>query len=281
MERNYGGSLSGGPRMSYSLSFMKLPDAYAWCRAVVARSGTNFGVAIRLLPKAKRDAICAIYAHCRIADDIADGGADRSLLTDEHLRLALDDVRATWRVPREHLDAIVDGCTMDLEKHRYASFDELVEYCKKVASAVGLACLHVFGFEEKKALAYAEELGIAMQLTNIIRDVKEDAARGRIYLPAEELKRFGVSERDVLDGRFTPAMKAMLAFQVARARAWFTKGRRLLPLVHADSRKCPAAIATVYEALLDRVEASGHDVFTKRVRLTAAQKLKVLASALK
>ena len=260
---------------------MNLADAYAWCRKIVAKSGTNFGVAIRLLPKAKRDAICAIYAHCRIADDVADGGADRALLLDEHLCVALTDVLRTWSVPREHLTAVLEGCRQDLEQNRYAAFDDLRDYCFKVASSVGLACLHVFGFEDRKALVYAEELGIAMQLTNIIRDVKEDAGRGRIYLPREDLKRFGVSERDVLESRFTPAMKEMLEFQVARAREWFAKGKRLLPLVNADSRKCPAAIATVYEALLDRIETSGYDVFKKRVRLTAAQKLKVLATALR
>ena len=260
---------------------MKLADAYAWCRKVTARANSNFGVAIKLLPKAKRDALYAIYAHCRLCDDVADGAGDERLLDDPHLREALDDVVRRWGVPRLHLQTIRDGCGQDAVKARYETFEELRRYCYMVASCVGLACLHVFGFDDPKALLHAEELGIAMQLTNILRDVKEDAARGRIYLPREDLERFGVPERDVLDGRFTPAMKELLAFQTARARAWFAKGKRLVPLVHADSRKCPAAIATVYEALLDRIEASGYDVFKKRVRLTAAQKLKVLATALR
>ncbi len=260
---------------------MKLDDAYAWCRKVLEKANSNFAMAIKLLPKEKRNALYAIYAHCRLADDVSDGGADGSRLQDPHLQMALGDVVKRYGVPPRHFIEIIDGCSMDLDKDRYATFDELRRYCYLVAGAVGLACLHVFGFDDRAALGHAEELGIAMQLTNIVRDVKEDAGRGRIYLPQEDLKKFGVTEKDVLEARFTPAMKELISFQVVRARQWFEEGRKLIPLVHADARKCPAAIATVYQALLDRIEARGYDVFTKRVSLTAAQKLKVLASALR
>ena len=258
-----------------------LAESYDYCQQVTERSKTSFALAIRLLPKEKRRALYAIYAYCRLADDIADDGADPSCLNDPRLTAALNDAVGRFSIPRKYFDEILAGTKMDLERARYETFEELRKYCYHVAGAVGLACLHVFGFAGREALAHAEDLGTAMQLTNILRDVKEDAERDRIYLPREDCRRFGVDEREILQGRLTPGLKALLQFEVARARSWFERGRRLLPLVDEKSRKCPAAIATVYMALLDRIEARGFDVFSRRVGLTTAQKLKVLATALR
>jgi len=260
---------------------VSLTAAYAWCRQVTERAGSNFDVAMRLLPAEKRRSLHAIYAYCRIADDIADTGGDPSLLHDPRLDAALDDTVAKYSIPWKYFDEIVEGTRMDLRIRRYETFDPLRRYCYHVAGAVGLACLHVFGFEDRAAIHHAEELGIGMQLTNILRDVKEDAERDRIYIPQEDLTRFGVDERDLVAGKLTEDMRDLLRHQATRARLWLGKGRRLLPLVEKKSRRCPAAIAGVYEALLDRIEASNFDVFRRRIKLSAAQKLKVVAAALR
>jgi phytoene synthase len=260
---------------------LTLKDSYAYCEEVTGRAKTSFALAIRLLPGEKRRALHAIYAFCRVADDIADDGADPALLHDPRLTLALDDAVHRFAIPRKYFDEILEGTRMDAEVRRYESFDDLRRYCYHVASAVGLACLHVFGFEDASALKHAEELGIAMQLTNIVRDVKEDAERDRIYLPQEDLRQYGVDERDLFEGRVTEEIRDLLKFQVTRARLWFERGRRLLPHVDAKARRCPAAIAAVYQALLDRIEARDYDVFSRRVSLSAAQKLKVVAAALR
>jgi phytoene synthase len=258
-----------------------LAQSYEYCQEVTERSKTSFALAIRLLPKEKRRALYAIYAYCRLADDVADDGADPACLRDPRLRGAMEDAIERFSIPRKYFDEILVGTKMDLEKTRYETFEELQSYCYHVAGAVGLACLHVFGYEGQEALRHAEDLGTAMQLTNIIRDVKEDAGRDRIYFPREDWRRFGVEEREILAGRLTSGLKSLLEFEVSRARAWFEKGERLLAHVDEKARKCPAAIATVYKALLDRIEARGYDVFSKRVGLTTAQKLKVLATALR
>lgn len=258
-----------------------LKDSYAWCRRVTERSKTSFALAIRLLPPDRTRALHAIYAYCRIADDVTDDGGDPALLDDPRLRLALEDTIARFSIPRRYVEEILRGTRQDLERDRYETFDELRGYCYLVAGAVGLACLHVFGFSDPRALQHAEELGLAMQLTNIVRDVREDAARGRIYLPIEDLRRFRVPERDLLQGRLSEDVRDLLRFQVERARHWFTRGRRLLEFVDPRSRKCPSAIAVVYEALLDRIEKKSYDVFSGPVKLSAAQKLKVVAAALR
>lgn len=263
------------------MASLTLKTAYAWCKEVTERSKSSFDVAIRLLPADRRQALHAIYAYCRIADDIADDGADPMLLRDPRLDLALDDAIQRFSIPRRYFDEILEGTRMDREVRRYETFEQLRRYCYHVAGAVGLACLHVFGFEDPAAPRHAEDLGIAMQLTNIIRDVKEDAARDRIYLPQEDLARFGVDEGHILSGRLTEDLRDLLKFQVTRARLWLEKGERLLPFVEKRSRRCPAAVAVVYRALLDRIQARDYDVFGPRIRLSAAQKLKAVAAALR
>lgn len=290
-----------------------LEHAYAHCRRVVAERAKNFSWAFLLLPGERRRALEAIYAWCRVADDLADDDGlaleERARrLADLRLRLrlllpapgdppaaapppdpaldlmlrALGDAARRFGVEREHLDLVAVGCEQDLRTTRYETWEELRRYCWLVASAVGLACLPVFGVrgDPAEARACAEELGIAMQLTNIVRDVKEDLLRDRVYLPQEELRRSGVSEDALRAGRVDAAWRACAAFQVERARAAFRRGRELVPLVDRSARVCPLALAAIYSALLDAIEAADHDVFTARVSLGSARKLALLGGSL-
>lgn len=282
--------------------------AYAHCRAVVAERARNFSYAFLLLPPARRRGLEAIYAYCRVADDLAD---DDGLTTDERARrladlrarlrvflprpgdppgsvapdpaldlimTALADTAARYGVSRDDLDLVAQGCEQDLTVTRYETWDDLRGYCYLVASAVGLACLPVFGLrgDLEAARPFAVDLGLAMQLTNIIRDVREDLARDRVYLPQAELRRFGVTEDALREGRVDAAWRAFCAFQVARARLLFRSGARLAPLVRRRSRVCPLALAAIYTAVLDEVERAGYDVFSTRVSLGAARKLGLL-----
>lgn len=287
-----------------------LDAAYAHCREVVAARAKNFAYAFLLLPPARRRGLEAIYAYCRIADDLAD---DDGLPTDERarrladlrarLRLALPrpgddppaappppdaamdllmaalaDTARRYGVSRDDLDDVARGCEQDLTVTRYETWDDLRGYCYLVASAVGLACLPVFGLKGdlEAARPFAVDLGLAMQLTNIIRDVREDLARDRVYLPQVDLRRFGVTEDALREGRVDAAWRAFCAFQVARARLLFRSGARLAPLVRRRSRVCPLALAALYTAVLDEVERAGYDVFSARVSLGAARKLGLL-----
>lgn len=295
----------------------QLEAAYRHCRAVVAQRAKNFAYAFLLLPPARRRGREAIYAYCRIADDFAD---DEGLAQDERARrladlrarlraalpesaadgagapphalapdreldllmLALRDTALRFGVARHDLDLVAQGCEQDLTVRRYASWEELRGYCYMVASAVGLACLEVFGYrgEREELRARAVDLGLAMQLTNIIRDVAEDLARDRIYLPQEDLARFGVDEAQLAAGRVDERWRALLAFEVARARELFASGRQLAPAVRRRSRVCPLALAAIYERLLDEVERADYDVFSRRVALSGGQKLRLLGRCL-
>lgn len=282
---------------------------YARCRAVVAARAKNFAYAFLLLPPARRRGLEAIYAYCRVADDLAD---DDDLPTHERARrladlrarlrralprpgddpapelqpdpaldplmVALADTAARYGVSREDLDLIAQGCEQDLTVTRYETWDDLRAYCYLVASAVGLACLPVFGLKVdlEAARPHAVDLGLAMQLTNILRDVQEDLARDRVYLPQAELRRFGVTEDALREGRVDGPWRALCAFQVARARLLFRGGARLAPLVRRRSRVCPLALAALYTAVLDEVERAGYDVFSARVSLGTARKLGLL-----
>ncbi len=291
----------------------QLEAAYRHCRAVVAQRAKNFAYAFLLLPPARRRGLEAIYAYCRIADDLAD---DEGLAQGERARrladlrarlraalpgaeaegrdplapdreldllmLALRDTALRFGVARHDLDLVAQGCEQDLTVRRYASWEELRGYCYMVASAVGLACLEVFGYrgEREELRARAVDLGLAMQLTNIIRDVAEDLGRDRIYLPQEDLARFGVDEAQLAAGRVDERWRALLAFEVARARELFASGRRLAPAVRRRSRVCPLALAAIYERLLDEVERADYDVFSRRVALSGGQKLRLLGRCL-
>ncbi|HEY3225516.1 MAG TPA: phytoene/squalene synthase family protein [Planctomycetota bacterium] len=274
-----------------------LREAYAFCEAVTRKSHSTFELAISLVLRPRRQALQAIYAFCRLADDAVDlpGRAARDAAAAvESLRLrlreafagrpdgplfvALLDAARRFHIPLPRFEEIIDGVAMDLERGRYPTFEALVSYCRRVASSVGLACVHVFGFRDKFALDAAVDLGIALQLTNILRDLKEDAQRGRFYLPAEDLERFGVSERDLLEGRRTPQFLELMKFEVARARTYFKRGERLFACLSRWIRPCPIAMACAYRKILDSIESHGYDVFSHRVRLTRSQRTLVLGA---
>ncbi len=272
-----------------------LTAAYDYCQRIARSEAKNFYYAFRTLPAAKRRAIYAAYAFCRLCDDIAD---DDHTLDEKHRLLgetrqmlevgqngggggpvftALKDATSSFDIPVRYLEEVVEGVEMDLTKAQYDDFDELRTYCYKVASAVGLICVEVFGYEDPKAREYAVDLGIAMQLTNIVRDVKEDATRGRIYIPLDEMKSFGYSPDELNAETVNGAFTDLMAFQVDRARRYFERGRRLIPLLSPRSRACPTVLIAFYSAILDRIEASGYDVFQKRVGLRRGEKLVLMA----
>lgn len=264
--------------------------AYDACAAITREASTNFYYAFLTLPAEKRRAIYATYAFCRLCDDIVDDqdrGEDptaelskiRAKLASAYagdesgdVWVAVADAQRRFGIDERHYAAVIEGCEMDITKSRYETFDDLIAYCERVASAVGLVCIEVCGYEDDAAVRHAIDLGIAMQLTNIIRDVAEDAEIGRIYLPLEDLRRFGCSEDDILAGRATSEFRNMMRFQVERAREYFERGRKLFPLLDRRSRVCPQAMAEVYITLLDRVEDANYDVLSERVSLSKKAK---------
>ena len=241
-----------------------------------------------MLPKPKRHAIAAIYAFAREVDDLADGPlpASEKRTRLEALRRALDaspngsatlvalaDARQRYPIPERALHDLVAGGLQDLERSRYATFDELRGYCRLVAGAVGRACLPVYGGRDAER---AETLGTALQLINIVRDVAEDWRLGRVYLPQDELASFGVSEEDVAAGHRTPQWQALMAFQAARARAFLLDGLGLLRELDRRSALCVSTFAGLYGATLDRIEAAGFDVFGGSLRLPPLAKLRIV-----
>src|SRR3954452_19888385 len=266
---------------------MTTDDAYAEVLGITRREAKNFAYGIMVLPRDKRRAIAATYAFARAVDDIADGGlpADekRALLEDMRaslerdpssaIEIALHDSRARYGIPAEALSALIDGGLQDLEHTRYATFDELRGYCEKVAGAVGVACVAVYGRDDVER---AMTLGIALQLINIMRDVAEDLELGRVYLPQDELDRFGVVGLD----RVTPEWQALMAFHAQRARVHLDEGLRLLDSLDRRSALCVATFAGLYRGQLDRMEANGFDVFERSCRLSTGAKLAVVARGL-
>ncbi|MSQ11608.1 MAG: squalene synthase HpnD [Dehalococcoidia bacterium] len=266
-------------------------EAYAHCQQVTRAAAKNFYYAFITLPKPQRQAIYAVYAFCRVCDDIADGPAP---VEEKALRLA--DVREAlseayqgkprdtvftalahtvqaYSIPQRYLDEIVRGVEMDLTVRRYQTFEELRLYCYRVASCVGLVCTRIFGGSDPKLEPLATDLGLAMQLTNIMRDVKEDAAQGRIYIPLEEMERFGYTPDELGNGVLNPAFAGLMRFQAKRARGYFASGMRLVPLLPWRSRACPAVLAGLYACILDRIEAREYNVFQGRIRLSSREKL--------
>jgi phytoene synthase len=276
-------------------SELELKDAYEACAQMTRDASTNFYYAFLTLPLEKRQAIYAAYAFCRLCDDIVDEpdrvGNPAAELANVKLELAgayegeesgpiwtaLADSQRRFGIGKSHYAAVIEGCEMDLTQSRYADFDELVEYCKKVASAVGLICIEVCGYEDENAVSFAIDLGIAMQLTNVIRDVSEDAANGRIYLPMAEIDRFGYSEVALLEGRVDDHFRELIKFQVERAREYFTSGSRLFPLLDRRSRACPQAMAAVYMRILDKIEDADYDVVSNRIGLSKRAKFTLAA----
>ena len=269
--------------------------AYEACRIITRREAKNFYYAFLTLPAAKRRAIYAAYAFCRHCDDSVDEETStdakmtaladlQSNLNDTYsgnasspVYLALADVAQRYEIPQDYFREIIMGVESDLVKDRFANFQELREYCYRVASVVGLICLQIFGYENDDAKEYAVDLGLAMQLTNIIRDVREDLDMGRIYLPQDEMARFGYSEEDLRNGVRNQAFIDLMGFQSQRAREYFDRGFKLLPYLTRRSRACPAVLGALYSKVLDRIEASDYDVLDSRVSLSKAEKIRITA----
>ena len=274
---------------------LDLESAYEACRTITRREAKNFYYAFLTLPVAKRRAIYAAYAFCRHCDDTVDEEtsteAKLKALSDLQANLdstysgsasspvyvALADVARNYDIPQEYFQEIILGVESDLVKDRFQNFDELKEYCYRVASVVGLICLQIFGYEDDRAKEYAVDLGLAMQLTNIIRDVREDLDMGRVYLPQDEMARFGYSEDDLRNRVRNEAFLELMRFQSQRAREYFDRGFKLLPYLSRRSRACPAVLGALYSKVLDRIEASDYDVLESRVSLSKAEKIGITA----
>ena len=265
------------------------PDEY--CQNKAAKSGSSFYYSFRFLAPDRRRAITALYAFCREVDDIADEVADvnvaraklgwwRAELANlfaghpQHpVTKALERATRTFGVDQDRLNEIIDGMEMDLTRHRYSDFESLKLYCHRVAGVVGQLSASIFGFAQPQTMDYAENLGLAFQMTNIIRDVGEDARRDRIYLPADEMQRFGVTVEDILRARHTTNFEQLMAFQAERAKSLYDAAfRALLPEDRLPQR--PGLImAAIYRTLLSEIESDGYKVLTQRTSLTPLRKL--------
>jgi phytoene synthase len=282
----------------------ELAGAYAECRRITRQQARNFAWGIRLLPPGKEAALSAVYAMARRIDDIGDGDlpdADKRRLLrdareaatnpsgcpDDLVCVALADAAKRLPIPLAAFGELVDGCEMDLAGRRYDSLDDLVEYCRCVAGSIGRLSLGVFdpplaaGTDD--AAEYADALGVALQLTNILRDVREDLLTGRVYLPQHDLDLFGVELRLGSDGALDPcgdAFAELLRFEAARAQTWYDRGYRLLPLLDRRSAACCAAMAGIYREVLSRLAAAPDRVRAARVSLPARDKLRVAGTSL-
>jgi phytoene synthase len=261
------------------------------------KSRSNFFYAFLVLPRAQRDAIYACYAFCRIVDDAVDLGQDRATQRAELARWREEIARVyegrarhpagqrlqvalrQFAIPRAALEEIIAGVEMDLDHPTYETWDALYPYCYRVASAVGLCCIEIFGYSDARAREYAVNLGVALQLTNILRDVQVDARTGRTYLPQVELRRFGVTTEDLAEGRYTPQFVQLMTFEAERARDYYRRAWAALPA--ADRRRLYAAeiMGRTYFALLRAIEARRFDVFGRRVTLPTARRVAIALRA--
>ena len=313
--RSVGFPRAGGGYRVADGNAREVAASYAECHRVARAAHSNFYPAFFLLPKAKRDGIVALYAFMRLIDDVSDQGANlaekqRGLA---RWRAALDqaitgqlqvfdgnaamespaaalegaaevlpalvDTIGRYNMPTRYLHDLISGAEMDLTIQAYPSFERLKEYCHRVAGTVGLTCTHIFGFHDAKALELAEKLGLAFQLTNIIRDVREDCAIGRVYLPEEDLARYGVAKADFGRSEATLGVHELLRFEAERAWRLYEEGSKLLGLIEEDSRGTLWLLVHTYSALLARIESVDFAVFGERVRLSKAEKLKLIAKA--
>jgi phytoene synthase len=291
----------------------QLTMAYSVCRGITRTNAKNFYYAFLVLPKHKRQALCAVYAFMRRCDDIADDPSlsleeRRFKLTtwlaalhrvqqgepsDDPILLALTDAQRRYTIPAGLLDELATGTAMDVEEAatqiegapesaassltvQYKTFDDLKVYCHRVASVVGLVCIHIFGYRDPAAEPLAEQCGLAFQLTNIIRDVKEDAAMGRVYLPEEDLAKFGLSAADLLSTPDAARFRPLLTLEADRAREFYQAGEQLIPYISEDSQPALWVLVNIYRKLLEKIAARQYDVFSGKVTLTVSEKLRVL-----
>jgi|1185.fasta_scaffold56896_2 phytoene synthase len=273
-------------------------EAYTRCEAITREQAKNFAFGIRLLPPPKRAAMSAVYAYARRVDDISDGDAPApaklsalaavradtdtlrrgSSRPDDAVLVALADAGTRYPIPWDAFDDLVTGCEADARGESYTTIDELVQYCRYVAGSIGRLSLAVFGTDEwPRAVALADDLGVALQLTNILRDIREDREMGRVYLPADDVERFGCAS-DVTGPR--AAVAELVAFEANRACEWFDGGLQLLPLLDRRSRACVGAMAGIYRRVLGRIEAHPDAVLDGRMSLPTWEKLWVAAQSL-
>jgi 15-cis-phytoene synthase len=283
---------------------LQLRAAYSVCRHIARSAAKNFYYGFLVLPAQKRNALCAVYAFMRRADDISDDpglpfeqrrqklndwmdGLRRVVegsKTDDPVLMALADSQKRFNIPLELLEKLVQGTTMDVAEAgarlQYETFDQLYDYCYHVASVVGLVCIRIFGYRDPRAEGLAERTGVAFQLTNILRDVKEDWQMGRVYIPREDLDRFGIDAQVLVNGSAAVLTRPVLAFQAERAREYYRSAEELLPLIDDDSQPALWTLVEIYRRLLERITQRDYDVFSERVRLSTAEKVSVLAKGM-
>ena len=279
------------PIFSYWAGDASLAKAYALCGKVAAHHSQSFYMASGLLPEEKRSAARALYAFCRIVDDIVDEGSVvgrdaeldywRSIVqgvqhprADDLVAQAWVDARARYHIPARYAQQLIDGVARDLRQNRYQSFDDLVTYCYGVASTVGLMSMYIVGFKSQEALPYAIKLGVALQMTNILRDVGEDFRNGRIYLPQDELSAYNISEADLAKGEVTPRWRDFMRFQIFRVRELYAEAQKGIKFLERDGQLAISASSGFYQGILDSIEANDYDVFSRRASLSAWEKVR-------
>lgn len=282
--------------------------AYSVCKGITRRAAKNFYYAFLVLPRRKREALCAVYAFMRLCDDITDDPnlslperrqkldtwldalhrAQQGQPTDDAILLALTDAQRHYSIPAGLLDELAHGTAMDVEEGeasapttgltlQYKTFEDLRVYCYRVASVVGLVCIHVFGYRDPAAEPLAERCGLAFQLTNIIRDVKEDAGMGRVYLPEEDLAKFGLSASELLGSPDPARFRPLLALEADRAREFYASGDALMHYIAEDSQPGLWVLVTIYRRLLEKIAEKQYDVFSAKIALSTSEKLRILA----
>lgn len=274
----------------------QLRQAFAQCTAITREHSHTFYMASSLMPTPQREAIRALYAFCRISDDLVDeGNGDKEALlrdwqrrtseahpsSDDPVELAWSDVRSRYEIPAQYATQLLAGVSRDLTQNRYETFDDLAEYCYAVASTVGLMTMHIVGYSGREAIPYAVKLGVALQLTNILRDVAEDWQKGRLYLPQEELSAFGLGETDIAsfvenageDGPLDERWLDFMRFQVERARRLYAEALPGIKMLGKSGRFAVAAAAELYQAILDEIESNGFDVFSQRAHVSGLKKV--------
>ena len=269
----------------------RIETAYRECARITRSSSSNFYIGFLALPHELRRAIYATYAFCRLCDDIVDEPAagrdptseldrvqvalhNRSFTSyeDDPIFVAVEHAIERFRLNKQYFVDVIDGCRMDIGTNRYETFEDLSVYCRRVASSVGLICISIFGHQSPNALKYADDLGIAFQLTNILRDIREDYSNGRVYLPRNELREFGVSETEFALDTSSANFKRMMRFQVERARGYYERGERVMPLA-TRGRQCLELMSGFYSRILDKIGEEDADVLSNRVRLSTSEKL--------
>ncbi|MFN3742709.1 MAG: phytoene/squalene synthase family protein [Anaerolineales bacterium] len=278
------------PFFSYKTGDASLRPAYKQAERITAEHSKSFYLASALLPKEKRSAIRALYAFCRTVDDIVDEAAEddrkarldywrevtktASAPSNDLVAVAWADTLARYHIPRRYALQLIDGVAHDLTQSRYQTFDQLATYCYGVASTVGLMSMYIIGFKSHDAVPYAIKLGVALQMTNILRDVGEDYRNGRLYLPREELVFYGIREQDIAEGRLTDNWRQFMKFQIERTRHIYAEARAGVKLLAREGQLAVGAASVFYQGILDEIEKNDYDVFTKRASLSAWEKLR-------